>query len=87
MKTQTHGFFLFVFLVLTLKIFTTVTNTIAYDLYEGSQRDYLVKSDITWLSITTIIETITELCFNTMMIAYLVQPYLEKDFDEDIKVN
>ena len=87
MKMQTHAFFVFVFLILTLKISTTVISTIKYDIYDDSLRDYLIKSDITWLSIAAVVQTITEISYNTMMIVYLVQPYLEKDFDEDIEVN
>ena len=40
-----------------------------------------------WISIVTITQAISELAFNGMMIVYLVQPYLEKDPDENIEVN
>ena len=31
--------------------------TIKYDIYDDSLRDYLIKSDITWLSIAAVIQT------------------------------
>ena len=40
-----------------------------------------------WISIVTITQAVSELAFNGMMIVYLVQPYLEKDSDENIEVN
>ena len=88
MRMQTHAFFLFVFLILSLKVFTTLAVVIQFSIIERNEfEDYLTTKQVIWINSMSFISSISEVAFDAMMIVYLAQPYLEKDNCEDIVVN
>ena len=72
MNCQTKAFFMFIFIVLTLRTLSTVANPIFFDIIENENGNKLFEGQVEWISIVTITQAVSELAFNGMMIVYLV---------------
>ena len=91
MRTQTHLFFGFIFMILALKTAASVAAPIEFDILADmgghGDKDVLTKSQVTWLNILACAQSLSEISFNVMMIVYLIQPFIEKENDEKMVVN
>ena len=91
MKTQTHWFFGFIFMVLALKTGAAVAAPIEFDILSDlgghGDKDVLTKSQVTWLNIIACTQSLSEISFNILMIIYLIQPFMEKESDEKMVCN
>ena len=76
MKTQTHWFFGFIFMVLALKTGAAVAAPIEFDILSDlgghGDKDVLTKSQVTWLNIIACTQSLSEVSFNVLMIVYLI---------------
>ena len=91
MRTQTHLFFGFIFMILAVKTAASVAAPIEFDILADmgghGDKDVLTKSQVTWLNILACAKSLSEISFNVMMIVYLIQPFMEKENDEKMVVN
>ena len=76
MRTQTHCFFGFIFMVLALKTGSAIAAPIEFDILSDmgghGDKDVLTKSQVTSLNIIACTQSFSEVSFNVLMIIYLI---------------